>query len=149
MELFFASIRSSGGWNNNPTAKHFMAAYKRLLLRHEVSATGNCSALDNTKILHAIKDTATVNYNDIGVADISIIRRHDLKERLEPQQMDHDYVDAPNFNYLGSYKEAAVGYIAGFVVRMVKREVSCETCRDTLVEKDPTEANFNSLYSKT
>ena len=123
-----------------------MASYKRLLLRHEVSATGNCSALDDTRILHAIKDTTTINnVNNIGVADISIIRRYDLQARLEPQQTDHDYDDIPNFNYLSNYKEAAVGYIASYVVKMVKRVISCETCIDALVEKDPTEANFNSL----
>ena len=143
LELFFASIRSSGGWNNDPTAKQFMASYKRLLLRHEVSATGNCSALDDTRILHAIKETATINnVNNIGVAEISIIRRYDLQARLEPQQTDHDYDDVPNFNYLSNYKEAAVGYITGYVVKMV---VSYETCIDALVEKDLTEANFNSL----
>ena len=140
LELFFASIRSSGGWNNNPTAKQFMASYKRLLLRHELQApsttpTGNCSALDDT----------INNVNNIGVAEISIIRRYDLQARLEPQQTDHDYEDVPNFNYLSNYKEAAVGYIAGYVVKMVKRVVSCETCIDALVEKDLTEANFNSL----
>ena len=101
LELFFAAIRSSGGWNNNPTATQFMSAYKRLLLRHEVSASGNCTALDATNILHAVKDTTTINHvnADIDVSDITTIRRYDLNVRLEPQQTDHDYVDAPNFNY--------------------------------------------------
>ena len=147
LELFFAAIRSSGGWNNNPTAIQFMAAYKRLLLRHEVSASGNCTALDATNILHAVKDTTTINHvnADIDVSDITTIRRYDLNVRVEPQQTDHDYVDAPNFNYLSSYKEAAVGYIAGYVVRMVKRSVTCESCIDALVEKDPNNTKFNSL----
>ena len=30
LELFFGAIRSSGGFNNNPTAQQFTAAYKRL-----------------------------------------------------------------------------------------------------------------------
>ncbi|CAB3990496.1 Hypothetical predicted protein [Paramuricea clavata] len=147
LELFFAAIRLSGGWNKNPTATQFMAAYKRLLLRHEVSASGNCTALDATNILHAVKDTTIINHvnADIDVSDITTIRRYDLNVRLEPQQTDHDYVDAPNFNYLSSYKEAAVGYIAGYVVRMVKRSVTCESCIDALVEKDPNNTKFNSL----
>ena len=146
LELFFAAIRSSGGWNNNPTATQFMAAYKRLLLRHKVSASGNYTALDATNILHAVKDTTTINHvnADSDVSDITTIRRYDLTLRLEPQQTDHDYVDAPNF-YSSSYKEAAVGYIAGFVVIMVKRSVTCESCIDALVEKDPNDAKFNSL----
>ena len=28
LEAFFGAIRSSGGFNNNPTAKQFKAAYK-------------------------------------------------------------------------------------------------------------------------
>ena len=133
-----------------------MASYKLLLLRYEVSATGNCAALDNPRILHPIKDTTTINHqpstinqgNDIGVADMSVIRRYDLQARLEPQQRDHDYNDAPNFNYLSGYKEAAIGCIVGLVVRMVKRTVSCEICINALEEKDLTEAHHNSL-SKT
>ena len=110
-------------------------------------ASGNCTALEATNILHAVKDTTTINHvnADIDVSDITTIRRYDLTLRLEPQQTDHDYVDAPNFNYLSSYKEAAVGYIAGFVVRMVKRSVTCESCIDALVEKDPNDTKFNSL----
>jgi hypothetical protein len=54
-------------------------------------------------------------------------------------------VDAPNFNYLSAYKEAAVGYIAGYVGRMVKRSVTCESCIDALVEKYPNNTKFNSL----
>jgi hypothetical protein len=54
-------------------------------------------------------------------------------------------VDAPNCYYLSSYKGAAVGYIAGYAVRMVKRSVTCESCIDALVEKDPNNTKFNSL----
>ena len=86
LELFFVAIRLSGGWNNNSTTTQFMAAYKRLLLRHEVSASGNCTALDATNILHAVKDTTTINHvnADIDVSDITTIRRYDLNVRLEP-----------------------------------------------------------------
>lgn len=38
LETFFSAIRSRGGFNNNPSAKHFEASYKRLLVRHEVKA---------------------------------------------------------------------------------------------------------------
>ena len=33
LELFFSAVRAAGGFNNNPTAQQFMAAYKRLLFR--------------------------------------------------------------------------------------------------------------------
>uniref|UniRef100_A0A1S4KWE5 Transposable element P transposase-like RNase H C-terminal domain-containing protein n=2 Tax=Ixodes scapularis TaxID=6945 RepID=A0A1S4KWE5_IXOSC len=46
LEIFFGSIRGKGGYNNNPTAWQFKAAYKRLLIQTEVksSEAGNCSA---------------------------------------------------------------------------------------------------------
>ena len=47
IELFFAAIRSSYGCNNNPTALQFRSAYKRMLVRHEISSSsGNCRVLD-------------------------------------------------------------------------------------------------------
>ena len=36
LELFFSAIRSCGGFNNNPSARQFKAAYRRLLMRHQV-----------------------------------------------------------------------------------------------------------------
>ena len=49
IELFFAAVRSSYVCNNNPTALQFRSAYKRMLVRHEISCeSGNCHALDCT-----------------------------------------------------------------------------------------------------
>ena len=41
---FFRAVRGRGGWNNNPTARQFKAAYKRFLVHHNESAA--------KKILH-------------------------------------------------------------------------------------------------
>ena len=41
LELFFSAVRSLGGFNNNPTARQFKAAYRRLLMRHHVKAKVN------------------------------------------------------------------------------------------------------------
>ena len=38
LELFFGAVRSKGGYNNNPTARQFEAAYKRLLVHSEIRA---------------------------------------------------------------------------------------------------------------
>lgn len=53
IEMIFSAIRSRGGYNNNPTAKQFHGAYKRLLLKTEISssASANCVQIDNTSIL--------------------------------------------------------------------------------------------------
>ena len=37
LELFFGAIRAYGGANNNPTVRRFVAAYKRMTMRHDVT----------------------------------------------------------------------------------------------------------------
>ena len=38
---------------------------------------------------------------------------------------EHDYADIPNFETVSPYKDAAISYIAGYVVRMIKRRITC------------------------
>ena len=57
LELFFSTVRASGGWNNNPTMCQFIAAYKQLLMRHNIEGGhGNCSRQDDTEILNSVQD---------------------------------------------------------------------------------------------
>ena len=122
LELFFAAVRSAGGWNNNPTTSQFMASYKQLLMRHTIErGQGNCKPQDDTKILDTIEDQCNVNSLPTGTLDISIARRYDLQLR-QPATIDHDYCDVSNAIELSEYKEAAISYIAGFVAKMAKKE---------------------------
>ncbi|GBO22020.1 hypothetical protein AVEN_123333-1 [Araneus ventricosus] len=43
-------IRSRGGYNNNPYAKQFKAAYKQLLVRHEIASSENANCISLSKI---------------------------------------------------------------------------------------------------
>ena len=131
LELFFAAVRSSGGCNNNPTAKQFMAIYKRLLIRHEVATSGNATAVDNTKILEVIKDYSDGN-RGADISDMSNIRRYDLV----PQQPIEDLSDAPSPVGMTEYSKAAIGYIAGYVVTMAKKIIHCPRCIQALTEQD-------------
>ena len=52
LELFFCALRACGGFINNATTTQCTAAYKRLLIRSGIKATGeNCQSFDNTDIL--------------------------------------------------------------------------------------------------
>ena len=76
LELFFGAVRSAGGCNNNPTVRQFVAAYKRLLMRHQIKgANGNCAALDDTNILYTIRVYTVINENNTDTLDISMARR--------------------------------------------------------------------------
>ena len=104
-----------------------MATYKRLLIRHEVEASGNCNVLDNTDILEVVTNTDNV--------DMSIIRRYDLALQ-QPVQSDHGYVDVPNNIMFNEYSTAAIGYIAEYVVRMAKKLIHCPVSIEALSVND-------------
>ncbi|KAK1888715.1 DNA transposase THAP9, partial [Dissostichus eleginoides] len=57
LELLFNSIRASGGWNNNQSARQFQAIFRRLMVRCGVSPseTGNVAAQDHTVSLSAVE----------------------------------------------------------------------------------------------
>ncbi|KAK7879527.1 hypothetical protein WMY93_033764 [Mugilogobius chulae] len=125
LELFFSSVRARGGFNNNPTTRQFTAAYKRLLVRHQVKAgTGNCLLLDNTNIL------------GVTSASINTTRRFNLEPVMEAQS-EHDYSVCPDVDAVSEYKEAAINSIAGFVVKKIKEKHLCLTCSDAITSNTP------------
>ncbi|KAL4126963.1 hypothetical protein QTP88_011161 [Uroleucon formosanum] len=52
IELFFGTIRSHGGHNDNPTARQFRSAYRKLLINAKIKdgSLGNCIPLDEIDI---------------------------------------------------------------------------------------------------
>ncbi|KAJ4948187.1 hypothetical protein JOQ06_019724 [Pogonophryne albipinna] len=123
LELFFSAVRARGGFNNNPTARQFTAAYKRLLVKLQVrTGTGNCILRDNTSILGATPAAANT------------LRRYDLKP-VEHAESEHDYHLCPNVDAVSEYKEAAINYIAGFVVKKIKQKHNCMPCAEALTSE--------------
>ena len=100
LELFFGAVRSSCGCNNNPTVRQFTAAYKRLLMRHNVEGgLGNCTVQDSTTILSVTLDSIPLNGLQQDTLDMSVARMYDLQPRV-PLASDHDYVNIPNMRLL-------------------------------------------------
>ncbi|KAL4127076.1 hypothetical protein QTP88_011274 [Uroleucon formosanum] len=67
IELFFGTIRSHGGHNDNPTARQFRSAYHKLLINAKIKdgSLGNCIPLDEIYInweiyLKALPDVSTI-----------------------------------------------------------------------------------------
>lgn len=79
--------------------------------------TGNCLLLDNTNILEATP------------ASVNTARRFDLNP-VEPEHLDHDYY--PSDDIISEFKEQAIAYIAGFVVKKIKEKHNCLTCSEHL-----------------
>lgn len=119
LETFFSAVRRRGGHNNNPSALQFKSAYKKLLVRHQISAasTGNCTILDATTILHvgagsAARTVDTIVDEDVQDSDIT----------------DHDYNYFSAAVRLSNYVEDVVGYVSGFVVKKAVKYITCTVC---------------------
>ncbi|KAJ4920938.1 hypothetical protein JOQ06_016533 [Pogonophryne albipinna] len=125
LELFFSAIRARGGYNNNPNVRQFRGAYKRLLVRHQVKkGTGNCLLRDNTTIL------------DSTLANINMARRLGIEPVEEIVTEDDTLANLPDVNHLSEYKEAAISYIAGFIVKKIEQKVTCMPCSHALTSAD-------------
>ena len=76
--------------------------------------------------------------------DMSLLRRYDLLER-DSSHSDHDYSDIPNCSSLSPYKDFVIGYIAGYVVRMTKKQIHCPVCVASLTLQGNDSASDNRL----
>lgn len=129
IELFFASIRSHGGYNNNPTCRQFMSAYKRLLIHIEIreGGLGNCVPLSQIDILNypSSKQKPEDHINNNCSSSLGFLEKtfgNDAKNINH----DHDYFFTNTT--LSQYSEEVVIYIAGFVSRKLGRSLACESC---------------------
>lgn len=124
----------------------FKSAYKRLLMRHNIQCTGNCTPIDNTTILNVYDGGASEG----GPADTLHIKDAERLNIIDnsPSHHDHDYVDVPNISHLSEYKEAAIGYIAGYVVKMARKKTHCASCQEALTENDEMHIDRSSFFAK-
>ena len=161
---FFAAIRSHGKWNNNPTTGQFTAAYKRLLVRHHVEATGNCIQQDNTQCLPVdvnnvrfssttlstldiIRDGVKINDKFMTVFDVYVARQYDLLPKLFEVDLTEN-INIPSDDNFNFYREASVAYIAGYVSKMATKMLSCDTCIKALCSKDLPPHPFIALKDR-
>lgn len=133
LELFFCAIRALGRGNNNPSAQQFSSAYKRLLTHHAIKATGgNCSLLDSTHFLLAVHDQPYQFSRPLSISDVTLARKYNLDllaDTISQSQEDTGpFLQHLKQSHSSGFREAVLSYMAGFVVRMLKRHVTCTTC---------------------
>lgn len=134
LEMFFSAIRAKGGFNNNPTASHFEAAYKRLIVHNEIKVSNgaNCEPQDLTPILFitSSKQVTNTNYLDLLCT---------IEEESEENQVTDELVFlSPNEKrYID---DDVVEYIAGFVVRKIVNKMSCLNCVTAITESNDENA---------
>ena len=128
-----------GGFNNNPSARQFLAAYKRVLTHSEIQevSRGNCVPLESVTIL-----TASSHYlkaPNVSVPSSSVINHSLHKSRVleadvtaENREYELDSDSLASASVLSPYSDKIVGYIAGFVSLKLKRSLNCESCCNAL-----------------
>lgn len=136
LELFFGAVRAQGGSNNNPTVRQFVACFKRMILRHGIkSGTGNVTPQDETTFLMATVSKEEQDAVDDDTKDILMARRYQLISEPEPEDEKSIINEAPSLPELSIYRESAVGYISGYVIRMVMKKIKCPDCQVALYVK--------------
>lgn len=115
IEIFFSSVRMMGGWNNNPTARQFISAYKKLLVNKAIRISGNtnCMVRDNTSMLPI---------------ECSLNRINGTNYKTSPLESMSEEI----FNFEDKYIVDITSYIGGFVQRKLLENLECECCKEAL-----------------
>lgn len=125
LESFFSCIRRCGGFNNNPTARQFKSAYKKLLIYPNIyiPLIGNCLPKDDTLLL--------------SKNCISFVRDDTSNLETDEENFDDVYIKAldslcynkPWSLFFNEYIDDVITYISGSVVRSIKSKIKCNKYR--------------------
>lgn len=145
VELFFGTIRSQGGHNNNPNTRQFKASLKKLLTHLKLSSkfTGNCFPLENIPILSGAPSLDKINNTSMGhrldvteeknLSEAEILNDRDVQQCFEKYQKNCDELSSTlDENPTCSVISHIVGYISGFVVSKLVKKLKCNQCIDNL-----------------
>lgn len=149
LEIFFSAIRAKGGFNNNPTATQFKSAFKRLLVHGELKhlTSGNCIPLSHINILMCKRPEMAINKTSDRNRMIDDNQNLDdnFQEELAEEIVnnDHDYLTDPT--RITEYSRRVIIYIAGFVVKALKKQIKCCDCLSLLTAPDK---NIHTLQYK-
>ena len=125
LELLFACIRGKNGFNNNPDVIQLKSSLRKILLRNAIvgSKHANCLTFEQ----HSAGSIFSLKWSR---------RRAPLVERAEISQEDSKYIkdlaSRLESYTLTTYKEAILGYIAGYIVRKLSSKIHCVTCNKAL-----------------
>lgn len=142
------------GCNDNPTSQQFASAYKKLLVRCEVTCnTGNCLN-DVTQILEVSSRKKDLVRNAVAgdSSEIEMLRNYDLQHPLEDIcERVFEYVENTLTECLDSEEQiakASLSYLAALVEQMVIRTIknrrnnACLKCVYVFTENDLTDDDF-------
>ena len=144
IELFFGQIRSMGGCNNNPTARQFKSAYKKLLVKNEIDQVtkGNDFPIAAVPILFASSGTKNTVPSSACLINSSLSRARIIEEESlsdDNSETIDDYEVLNEQSQFSLTSQNIIAYIAGFVVFKLKKILKCEPCIKALEIYNPNE----------
>lgn len=151
LELIFSNIRFHNGYNNNPTVKQFKSAIQKLIIHTEIGDRNstNCVSLENIPILNvpSTKDPIkTINETtSLNQKWLDFFKTHQGFQDID----DHDYLPHTQLSFSTTeYKEEVIKYIAGCILRKLKKCMHCIECINALTAKTQTECNFINIKNR-
>ena len=103
------------------TIPHLCSAYKRLLVRHSIMATGNDITRDETHTLDILRDSSSETDAVVSCSAVNLALRYEMTDMPAcVAVMERSYSETSQVIHHSKYKEAVVAYIAGYVVNMAK-----------------------------
>ena len=125
LELLFACIRGKNGFNNNPDIIQLKSSLRKILLRNSIigSKHANCLTFESS----SAGSIFSLKWNK---RNAPLSEKNDLTddEKIFVKELSTK-LSSCSISY---YKEAILGYIAGFVVRKIVGKISCPECANAL-----------------
>ncbi|XP_065324781.1 uncharacterized protein LOC135931529 [Gordionus sp. m RMFG-2023] len=114
LELYFCSIRSRGGFNDNPSAYQVRSAVRiSLMAKLDTTITGNCISLDNTQLICS-------NFQNNHDDDFNSIKT--ISNPIIPQALSYYFSQTnPHIPKLSLYLDNLTTYISGYNLLKKKR----------------------------
>lgn len=133
LELLFGNIRAHGGSNNNPTARQFVAAYKKLLVHIELKnfGSGNCIELEHLSILNCSSAVERIN----KTTGLDLRNEDWIEDHTEEQEV------GELLSNISEFSSQAIAHIAGYIARILIKKLNCDVCAGALVTRQ-----INSLH---
>ena len=140
LELLFSSIRSQGGFNNNPDVRQFKAALRKVLIRASIrgSKYGNCQDFDSG---------SNAPLFDLKWRKSPLISENQKNKNFETTELTAIYDVIEVEKRMTVYKENIIAYIGGFVVRKLSKSLHCPTCVDALLGQENQHAYYLNLIN--
>lgn len=150
LESFFSAVRGRLGKNTKPTACQFSASFAMLVSHAEIKINGNCIIFESYQGPTNSIDLQGKPFSNIGgqnnsdLINICMNLFSDFKPVVMEEETDYEEDDCDNYDYMTLHglfhgdlnrelQENGIGYISGFIVRVLQKQLNCNDCSNALL----------------